>query len=110
MVFGSWCCNFIISGWLNAIGVFQDYYSTKLFPDLPTSTIAVIPSLMQLLIFAGVSLTEGQRQFLHRVWDLESGTNSCVSSRRGPSSVSYTTSMAHDYFSPWEVLCTCLVY
>lgn len=55
VVFGSWCCNFIISGWLNALGVFQDYYSTKLFPGLPTSTVAVIPSLVDFLIFAGVS-------------------------------------------------------
>ncbi|CAN8101004.1 unnamed protein product [Discula destructiva] len=53
VVFGSWCCNFIISGWLNALGVFQDFYSTELFPDLPTSTIAIIPSLVNFLIFAG---------------------------------------------------------
>ncbi|KAJ4422707.1 hypothetical protein N0V82_002604 [Gnomoniopsis sp. IMI 355080] len=53
VVFGSWCCNFIISGWLNALGVFQDYYSTELFPNLPTSTIAIIPSLVDFLIFAG---------------------------------------------------------
>lgn len=57
VVFGSWCCNFIISGWLNALGVFQDYYSTELFPNLPTSTIAIIPSLVDFLIFAGVSIT-----------------------------------------------------
>lgn len=56
VVFGSWCCTFLISGWINALGVFQDYYSTELFPELPTSTVALIPSLVQFLIFAGVSV------------------------------------------------------
>ncbi|KAF3764668.1 putative monocarboxylate permease [Cryphonectria parasitica EP155] len=53
VVFGSWCCNVIISGWLNALGVFQDYYSTVLFPGLPESTVAIIPSLVDFMIFAG---------------------------------------------------------
>lgn len=55
VVFGSWCCNVIISGWLNALGVFQNYYSTVLFPNLPESTVALIPSLVDFMIFAGVS-------------------------------------------------------
>lgn len=55
VVLGSWCCNFVVSGWLNGIGVFQDYYSTALFPDLPTSTIAIVSSLVAMIIFAGVS-------------------------------------------------------
>lgn len=55
VAFGSWCCNFIISGWLNSGGVFQDYYSTQLFRNLPLSTIAIIPSLVAFLNFAGVS-------------------------------------------------------
>lgn len=57
VVFGSWCCNFVVSGWLNGMGVFQDYYSTELFPHLPTSTIALLSSLVSLIIFAGVSLS-----------------------------------------------------
>lgn len=55
VVFGSWCCNVIISGWLNALGVFQDYYSATLFPTLPESTVAIIPALVDFVIFAGVS-------------------------------------------------------
>lgn len=55
VVFGCSCANFIVSGWLNASGVFQDYYSTELFPHLHTSTIAIIPSMMSFLLFAGVS-------------------------------------------------------
>lgn len=55
VVLGSWCVNFVVSGWLNGMGVFQDYYSTELFPNLPTSTVALVSSLVALIIFAGVS-------------------------------------------------------
>lgn len=57
VVFGSWSCTFLISGWINALGVFQDFYSTVLFPNLSTSTVAIIPSLVEFLVFAGVSLS-----------------------------------------------------
>ncbi|KAH7161959.1 hypothetical protein B0J13DRAFT_614645 [Dactylonectria estremocensis] len=45
VVFGAWCSSFCSFGWLNSVGVFQDYYERELLPQYSPSTIAWIPSL-----------------------------------------------------------------
>lgn len=105
VVFGSWCCTFLISGWINALGVFQDYYSTVLFPELSTSTVSLIPSLVQFLIFAGVSAPAFPRPMsvAHSV-----KANLGLALRgRALCLAACTTSMARDSFSLREPLCMC---
>lgn len=70
VVFGSWCCNFVVSGWMNGMGVFQDYYSTELFPHLPTSTVAIISSLVSLIIFAGVSPSPAHHEHVYLLFPM----------------------------------------
>ncbi|KAF2731872.1 MFS general substrate transporter [Polyplosphaeria fusca] len=52
VVFGAWCVSFCSWGWLNSIGVFQQYYDTTLLSDYSPSTVAWIPSLQVFLISA----------------------------------------------------------
>jgi MFS family permease len=45
VVLGSFCCLFVSFGWINCIGVFQDYYQTHLLRNYSPSTISWISSL-----------------------------------------------------------------
>ncbi|KAI9697881.1 MAG: hypothetical protein M1820_007668 [Bogoriella megaspora] len=53
VVAGGWCCLFVSFGWINCIGVFQDYYQTHMLSHLAPSTVAWIPSLEAFMMFAG---------------------------------------------------------
>jgi hypothetical protein len=44
VVFGCWCAFICSFGWINCIGVFQDFYQTHLLSSYSASTIAWIPS------------------------------------------------------------------
>ncbi|KAL7906101.1 major facilitator superfamily domain-containing protein [Trichoderma velutinum] len=46
VVLGAWCVSFCSFGWLNSIGVFQEYYQTELLSHYSPSTISWIPSLL----------------------------------------------------------------
>lgn len=109
VVFGSWCCTFLISGWINALGVFQEYYSTELFPQLPTTTVALIPALVEFLVFAGVSVFHG-RFIVATLGGHSSSAQKLIfilaTAIRVPYLASYTTSMARDSSSPREPFST----
>ncbi|KIW20635.1 hypothetical protein PV08_01211 [Exophiala spinifera] len=45
VVLGAWCTSFCSFGWLNSIGVFQEYYQNVLLSQYSPSTISWIPSL-----------------------------------------------------------------
>lgn len=45
VVLGTWCTSFCSFGWLNSIGVFQEYYQGTLLHGYSASTVAWIPSL-----------------------------------------------------------------
>ncbi|KAF2135279.1 uncharacterized protein K452DRAFT_281766 [Aplosporella prunicola CBS 121167] len=50
---GCWCAFFVTFGWINAIGVFQEYYQQHLLRDYSPSTIAWIPACETSMMFAG---------------------------------------------------------
>ncbi|KAJ0412993.1 major facilitator superfamily domain-containing protein [Aspergillus carlsbadensis] len=45
VILGCWCASFCSFGWLNSVGVFQEYYQNDLLRDYSTSTVSWIPSL-----------------------------------------------------------------
>ncbi|KAI9370021.1 major facilitator superfamily domain-containing protein [Aspergillus egyptiacus] len=45
VILGCWCTSFSSFGWLNSVGVFQEYYQNDLLKGYSTSTISWIPSL-----------------------------------------------------------------
>lgn len=45
MILGTWCCSFCSYGWINSVGIFQQYYATGPLRDYSASQIAWIPSL-----------------------------------------------------------------
>ncbi|KAH8658511.1 major facilitator superfamily transporter [Xylariales sp. PMI_506] len=45
VVFGVWCTSFCSFGWLNSVGVFQEYYESDLLSGYSPSTVSWIPSL-----------------------------------------------------------------
>ncbi|KAJ9144716.1 major facilitator superfamily transporter protein [Pleurostoma richardsiae] len=45
VVLGGWCTSFCSFGWINSIGVFQEYYQNELLSGYSPSTISWIPSL-----------------------------------------------------------------
>ncbi|KAI9670071.1 MAG: hypothetical protein M1829_004798 [Trizodia sp. TS-e1964] len=51
VVLGGFCCLFCSFGFINCIGVFQDYYQRELLSDLSPSTIAWISSLETFMMF-----------------------------------------------------------
>lgn len=53
VVLGSWCCLFVSFGWINCVGVFQEYYQEHLLASYSSSTIAWIPSLEIFMMFFG---------------------------------------------------------
>jgi nitrate/nitrite transporter NarK len=48
---GAFCCLFCSFGWLNCLGVFQNYYQMHQLRDYSPSTIAWIPSIQILVMF-----------------------------------------------------------
>ncbi|MCJ1435451.1 hypothetical protein MMC27_004824 [Xylographa pallens] len=53
VVFGGFCCLFCSFGWINCIGVFQDYYQTTLLRQYSPSTVSWIVSLETFMMFLG---------------------------------------------------------
>ncbi|KAK8061956.1 major facilitator superfamily transporter [Apiospora phragmitis] len=45
MILGAWCCSFCSYGWVNSVGIFQQYYENGPLSDYTPSQIAWIPSL-----------------------------------------------------------------
>jgi hypothetical protein len=52
VILGVWCCSFCSYGWMNSIGVFQEYYQDTLLRGYSASTISWIPSLEVFLMTA----------------------------------------------------------
>ncbi|KAF7585204.1 hypothetical protein BBP40_011751 [Aspergillus hancockii] len=52
VVAGAWCCLFCGFGWVNAIGVFQDYYQNNQLRSYSASSISWILSLEPFVLFA----------------------------------------------------------
>ena len=52
-VAGGFLCLFCSFGWINAIGVFQEYYQTRLLTSYSPSAISWIPSLETFFMFFG---------------------------------------------------------
>ncbi|CRL20220.1 Major facilitator superfamily, general substrate transporter [Penicillium camemberti] len=52
VVLGSWCVLFCTFGWINSVGVFQNYYESTLLSQYSASTIAWIPSLQIFFMYA----------------------------------------------------------
>ena len=53
VVFGGWLCLFCSFGWINCIGVFQQYYQENLLRSYSTSTVSWIPSMEVFMMFFG---------------------------------------------------------
>ncbi|KAH6666525.1 major facilitator superfamily domain-containing protein [Plectosphaerella plurivora] len=45
VVLGAWCTSFCSFGWLNSIGIFQEFYQNDLLRNYNPSTVSWIPSL-----------------------------------------------------------------
>ncbi len=45
VVLGAWCCLFTSFGWINCIGVFQNYYENNQLSTYSPSTVAWITSV-----------------------------------------------------------------
>ncbi|PGH26608.1 hypothetical protein AJ80_01737 [Polytolypa hystricis UAMH7299] len=52
VVVGSFCALFVSFGWINCIGIFQDYYQEHMLSQYSPSTVAWIPSLESFMMFA----------------------------------------------------------
>ncbi|KAK5989518.1 MFS transporter asaE [Cladobotryum mycophilum] len=52
VVLGAWCTSFCSFGWINSVGVFQEYYEATLLKQFSTSTISWIPSLQIFFMMA----------------------------------------------------------
>ncbi|KAL3459391.1 riboflavin transporter MCH5 [Aspergillus heterothallicus] len=53
VVAGSWCCMFASMGWINCIGVFQDYYERNQLVSYSPTAIAWITSTETFMMFLG---------------------------------------------------------
>ncbi|KAF1991433.1 MFS general substrate transporter [Aulographum hederae CBS 113979] len=59
VVFGAWCTSFCSFGWLNSVGVFQEFYQNDLLSQYSSSTISWIPSL-QIFFMLGMGPVVGE--------------------------------------------------
>jgi hypothetical protein len=67
-VAGASACLFVSFGWINCIGIFQDYYQTHQLKQYSPSNIAWIPSLQsRLSLFNRVTFLDND-SFLHVDW------------------------------------------
>jgi hypothetical protein len=55
VILGCWCASFCSFGWLNSVGVFQEYYQNDLLREYSTSTVSWIPSLEVFFMLGMVS-------------------------------------------------------
>ncbi|PQE29566.1 major facilitator superfamily transporter protein [Rutstroemia sp. NJR-2017a BBW] len=62
VVLGAWCTSFCSFGWLNSIGVFQEYYQNELLKGYSPSSISWIPSLQ-------IFFTMGLGPFVGAIYD-----------------------------------------
>lgn len=53
VVLGGWLCLFCSFGWINCIGVFQEYYQQNLLTTYSSSAVSWIPSLEVFMMFVG---------------------------------------------------------
>lgn len=53
VVLGAWCCLFCSFGWINCIGIFQEYYQSHQLSSYTPSTVAWIPSMETFMMFFG---------------------------------------------------------
>ncbi|KAK9323688.1 major facilitator superfamily transporter 1 [Lipomyces orientalis] len=53
VVTGAFCCVFCSFGWINCIGIFQDYYQSHQLRDYSPSAVSWIASLELFMMFAG---------------------------------------------------------
>lgn len=53
VVLGGWLCLFVSFGWINCIGVFQEYYQEHVLVNYSSSTISWIPSTETFMMFFG---------------------------------------------------------
>ncbi|KAF4629096.1 hypothetical protein G7Y89_g9054 [Cudoniella acicularis] len=53
VVFGAWCGFFVTFGWMNSVGVFQEYYQQNQLSSYSSSTIAWIPSTEIFMLSGG---------------------------------------------------------
>jgi MFS family permease len=53
VVLGGWCSLFVSFGWINCIGVFQEYYQLTLLSQYSSSTVSWIPSMEVFMMFFG---------------------------------------------------------
>ncbi|KAJ4357131.1 uncharacterized protein N0V89_001706 [Didymosphaeria variabile] len=51
VVMGGFCAVFASFGWINCVGVFQDYYKSTLLPNYSSSQVAWIPSTESFMMF-----------------------------------------------------------
>ena len=56
VVLGAWCGYFVTFGWMNSVGIFQEYYQQNQLSNYSSSTIAWIPSTEIFMLFAGGSI------------------------------------------------------
>jgi hypothetical protein len=67
-VAGASACLFVSFGWINCVGIFQDYYQTHQLKQYSPSNIAWIPSLQsRLSLFNRVTFLDND-SFLHVDW------------------------------------------
>ncbi|PTB63200.1 MFS general substrate transporter [Trichoderma citrinoviride] len=52
VVLGAWCTSFCSFGWINSVGVFQDYYEATILKEYSASTVSWIPSLQIFFMMA----------------------------------------------------------
>ncbi|CAG8026500.1 unnamed protein product [Penicillium olsonii] len=57
VVIGAWCCLFCAFGWVNAIGIFQEYYQNNQLSTYSASSISWILSLEPFVLFAAGLVT-----------------------------------------------------
>ncbi|CZR57567.1 related to monocarboxylate transporter 2 [Phialocephala subalpina] len=53
VVLGGWLCLFCSFGWINCIGVFQEYYEEHVLIGYSSSTVSWIPSMETFMMFFG---------------------------------------------------------
>lgn len=53
VVLGGWLCLFVSFGWINCIGVFQEYYEEHILIGYSSSTVSWIPSMETFMMFFG---------------------------------------------------------
>jgi MFS family permease len=53
VLLGGWCCLFCSFGWINCIGIFQEYYQLNSLSQYSSSAVSWIPSMEVFVMFLG---------------------------------------------------------